>query len=163
MHKSATKCNETLGKWCKNKHGASKIIDTLETYHGLNVAWWTIGPLPVVTFTTGTSTVSAALSKNIHYALSWSLFHSNYYRASRTNTSSKGNLCPCLSSHRRLSPNTKNWRYICTCSNEHIVLLNLKHGGRGSICPPHREWIRCSPRYLHTPFQIFIQEILTYF
>jgi hypothetical protein len=26
------KCNETLGKWCKNKHGASKIIDTLETY-----------------------------------------------------------------------------------------------------------------------------------
>jgi hypothetical protein len=34
MHKSATKCNETLGKWCKNKHGASKIMDTLETYQG---------------------------------------------------------------------------------------------------------------------------------
>jgi hypothetical protein len=33
MHKSATKCNETLGKWYKNKHGASKIIDTFETYH----------------------------------------------------------------------------------------------------------------------------------
>jgi hypothetical protein len=33
MHKSATKCNKILGKWCKNKHGASKIIDTLETYH----------------------------------------------------------------------------------------------------------------------------------
>jgi hypothetical protein len=33
MYKSATKCNETLGKWCKNKHGASKIIDTFETYH----------------------------------------------------------------------------------------------------------------------------------
>jgi hypothetical protein len=32
MHKSATKCNKTLGKWCKNKPGASKIIDTLETY-----------------------------------------------------------------------------------------------------------------------------------
>jgi hypothetical protein len=32
MHKSATKCNETIAKWCKNKHGASKIIDTLETY-----------------------------------------------------------------------------------------------------------------------------------
>jgi hypothetical protein len=32
MHKIATKCNETLGKWCKNKHGASKIIDTLEMY-----------------------------------------------------------------------------------------------------------------------------------
>jgi hypothetical protein len=33
MHKSATKCNEIIGKWCKKKHGASKIIDTLETYH----------------------------------------------------------------------------------------------------------------------------------
>jgi hypothetical protein len=33
MRKSAMKCNETLGKWCKNKHGASKIIDTFETYH----------------------------------------------------------------------------------------------------------------------------------
>jgi hypothetical protein len=32
MHKCATKCNETLSKWCKNKHGASKIIDTFETY-----------------------------------------------------------------------------------------------------------------------------------
>jgi hypothetical protein len=27
------KCNETQDKWCKNKHGASKIIDTFETYH----------------------------------------------------------------------------------------------------------------------------------
>jgi hypothetical protein len=34
MHKSATKCNETLSKWCKNKHGASKIMDTLEMYQG---------------------------------------------------------------------------------------------------------------------------------
>jgi hypothetical protein len=34
MHKSATKCNETIGKWCKNKHGASKIIDMFETYQG---------------------------------------------------------------------------------------------------------------------------------
>jgi hypothetical protein len=32
MHKNATKCNETQRKWCKNKHGASKIIDTFETY-----------------------------------------------------------------------------------------------------------------------------------
>jgi hypothetical protein len=32
MHKNATKCNETIGKWCKNKLGASKIIDTFETY-----------------------------------------------------------------------------------------------------------------------------------
>jgi hypothetical protein len=26
------KCNKTLSKWCKNKHGASKIIDTFEMY-----------------------------------------------------------------------------------------------------------------------------------
>jgi hypothetical protein len=32
MHKSATKCNKTLSKWCKNKHGASKFMDTFETY-----------------------------------------------------------------------------------------------------------------------------------
>jgi hypothetical protein len=32
MHKNATKYNKTLSKWCKNKHGASKIIDTFETY-----------------------------------------------------------------------------------------------------------------------------------
>jgi hypothetical protein len=32
MHKNATKCNESLSKWCKNKHGASKIMDTLKTY-----------------------------------------------------------------------------------------------------------------------------------
>jgi hypothetical protein len=34
MHKNATKCNETLSKWCKNKHVASKIMDTFETYQG---------------------------------------------------------------------------------------------------------------------------------
>jgi hypothetical protein len=38
MHKSATKCNETICKWCKNKHGASKIIDTFETYQALACA-----------------------------------------------------------------------------------------------------------------------------
>jgi hypothetical protein len=32
MYKNATKCNETIGKWCKTKHGASKIIDTFEMY-----------------------------------------------------------------------------------------------------------------------------------
>jgi hypothetical protein len=31
------KCNETLGKWCKNKHGASKIIDKFETYQAFAV------------------------------------------------------------------------------------------------------------------------------
>jgi hypothetical protein len=34
MHKIATKCNKIVDKWCKNKHGVSKIIDTLETYQG---------------------------------------------------------------------------------------------------------------------------------
>jgi hypothetical protein len=28
------KCNKIQNKWCVNKHGASKIIDTFETYHG---------------------------------------------------------------------------------------------------------------------------------
>jgi hypothetical protein len=32
MHKNAMKCNKTQRKWCINKHGASKIIDTFETY-----------------------------------------------------------------------------------------------------------------------------------
>jgi hypothetical protein len=32
MHKNATKCKKTQSKWCINKHGASKIIDTFETY-----------------------------------------------------------------------------------------------------------------------------------
>jgi hypothetical protein len=29
------KCNETQSKWCNNEHGASKIIDTFETYQGV--------------------------------------------------------------------------------------------------------------------------------
>jgi hypothetical protein len=32
MHKNATKCNKTQSNWCINKHAASKIIDTFETY-----------------------------------------------------------------------------------------------------------------------------------
>jgi hypothetical protein len=32
MHKNAMKCNKTQRKWCINKDGASKIIDTFETY-----------------------------------------------------------------------------------------------------------------------------------
>jgi hypothetical protein len=38
MHKNATKCNKTQSKWCINKHGASKIIDTFETYQSAAVA-----------------------------------------------------------------------------------------------------------------------------
>jgi hypothetical protein len=37
MHKNATKCNETLSKWCKNKRGASKFIDTFETYQASRI------------------------------------------------------------------------------------------------------------------------------
>jgi hypothetical protein len=44
MHKSAMKCNVTLGKWCKNKHGASKIMDTFETYqYLLDISWGDMG------------------------------------------------------------------------------------------------------------------------
>jgi hypothetical protein len=32
MHKNSMKCNKTQSKWCINKHGISKIIDTFETY-----------------------------------------------------------------------------------------------------------------------------------
>jgi hypothetical protein len=34
MQKNAIKCNKTQSKWCVNKHEASKIIDTFETYPG---------------------------------------------------------------------------------------------------------------------------------
>jgi hypothetical protein len=44
MHKSATKCNETISKWYKNKHGASKIIDTFETYHVSMKYWYLLEP-----------------------------------------------------------------------------------------------------------------------
>jgi hypothetical protein len=40
MHKSATKCNKTLSKWCKNKHRASKIMDTLKMYHSSPIQRW---------------------------------------------------------------------------------------------------------------------------
>jgi hypothetical protein len=32
MHKNAMKCKKAQSKWCVNKHEASKIIDTFETY-----------------------------------------------------------------------------------------------------------------------------------
>jgi hypothetical protein len=42
MHKNATKCNKTQSKWCINKHGASKIIDTFKTYQRVRgmQQWW---------------------------------------------------------------------------------------------------------------------------
>jgi hypothetical protein len=36
------KCNEIIGKWCKNNHGASKIIDTFETYQSRPFAYFII-------------------------------------------------------------------------------------------------------------------------
>jgi hypothetical protein len=47
MHKNATKCNKTLSKWCKNKHGASKIIDTFGTYQCVGVVAMVAVVLPV--------------------------------------------------------------------------------------------------------------------
>jgi hypothetical protein len=49
MHKNVMKCNKTQSKWCINKHGASKIIDTFETYQfagmitRVSSAYWITG------------------------------------------------------------------------------------------------------------------------
>jgi hypothetical protein len=45
MYKNTTKCNKTQSKWCVNKHGASKIIDTFETYHPAAYFWFPLTPL----------------------------------------------------------------------------------------------------------------------
>jgi hypothetical protein len=81
MHKSATKCNETLGKWCKNKHEASKIIDTLETYQlprdrvALGVAaflFLLFSPASASAFITSTSVLfGRPLTKEGEGELSW--------------------------------------------------------------------------------------------
>jgi hypothetical protein len=43
MHKNATKYNITQSKWCINKHGTSKIIDTFETYQrALTAKLWVL-------------------------------------------------------------------------------------------------------------------------
>jgi hypothetical protein len=44
MHKNTTKGNKTLSKWCKNRHGASKIIDTVETYQSTTCKEAMMGP-----------------------------------------------------------------------------------------------------------------------
>jgi hypothetical protein len=44
MHKNAMKCNKTLSKWYKSKHGASKIIDTFETYQWSMAHKYAINP-----------------------------------------------------------------------------------------------------------------------
>jgi hypothetical protein len=58
MHKNAMKCNETLSKWCKNKHGASKIMDTLETYQQAS-------PSEVCLFPTGSINLSFLLREKL--------------------------------------------------------------------------------------------------
>jgi hypothetical protein len=54
MHKNAMKCNETLSKWCKNKHGSSKIMDTLETYQASTFGSLVLSPTGLInlSFTT---------------------------------------------------------------------------------------------------------------
>jgi hypothetical protein len=53
MHKNAMKCNKTQSKWCINKHGALKIIDTFETYHAVatdhEVPYWLMVDVEVFT------------------------------------------------------------------------------------------------------------------
>jgi hypothetical protein len=63
MHKSATKCIETLGKWCKNKHGASKIIDTFETYHMTPV----LSATPWITYSTIVQNIVIIADSVIYY------------------------------------------------------------------------------------------------
>jgi hypothetical protein len=38
MHKNATKCNKTLRKWCKNKHGSSGSWAAVVAQHGDSAA-----------------------------------------------------------------------------------------------------------------------------
>jgi hypothetical protein len=66
MHKNAMKCNETLSKWYKNKHGVSKIIDTFETYQASAVlAFFAAAPVAAPT------TVELLLPMRV--ALNWDL------------------------------------------------------------------------------------------
>jgi hypothetical protein len=37
-----------LGTWCKNKHGASNIIDTLETYQGPTLPVLDLNIFPII-------------------------------------------------------------------------------------------------------------------
>jgi hypothetical protein len=64
MHKNAMKCNKTQSKWCINKYGASKIIDTFETYqllscmkqkHSIQTPVCPQERLVIISFTTGLS------------------------------------------------------------------------------------------------------------
>jgi hypothetical protein len=59
-HKNALKCNKTQSKWCINKHGASKIIDTFETYQPAatwNLHTTQLSTLPQLTMRSSSSPV----------------------------------------------------------------------------------------------------------
>jgi hypothetical protein len=62
MHKNATKCNKTLSKWCKNKHGASKIIDTFETYQASMGFMYDYGSLDVSSSNNTTPLVATTIA-----------------------------------------------------------------------------------------------------
>jgi hypothetical protein len=73
MYKNATKCNETIGKWCKNKHGASKIIDTFETYQSLSslLCLWKQTTIWPGFMWNSISTYSFMKAKTIFFSISW--------------------------------------------------------------------------------------------
>jgi hypothetical protein len=74
MHKNAMKCNKTQSKWCINKHGASKIIDTFETYQ------YPVGVLDDTCMLTMTRTCLGPKSSSMRfgYLYSWDMRFSTY-------------------------------------------------------------------------------------
>jgi hypothetical protein len=69
MYKSATKCNETLSKWCKNKHGASKIIDTFWMYQSPSIVGVAVATTRVDRGATAvTMTRMRVIAATVHHA-----------------------------------------------------------------------------------------------
>jgi hypothetical protein len=67
MHKNSMNCNKTQSKWCINKHGASKIIDTFETYHALSSLTFTFTlPLLLLSYVKGNPLNPRTLSSHIY-------------------------------------------------------------------------------------------------
>jgi hypothetical protein len=62
MHKNTMKCNKTQSKWCINKHGASKIIDTFEMYQGRARPRQHTPKLAVISYTLSASSSSLGSS-----------------------------------------------------------------------------------------------------
>jgi hypothetical protein len=146
MHKSATKCNETISKWCKNKHGASKIIDRFQI--GYLSKWYYI--LIIVSFEScGVDTLHtiAHISRKfqIHYHL-WNL--------TQVNPLPKKILWPY--SHRQLQISFKPihqdhfWHHLdpisllhqTTFSSSHIFKLQLSYSSN-MCCIPNYWFFSC--------------------